>query len=71
MVTAAAAGDFSNEPYVGTLENDGVGLAGFHDFESKVAPTLADELDDREGRDHRRFDPGGVLPGLVAEQHHA
>ena len=35
--------DFS--PYVGTLENDGVGLAPFHNFESKVSPELAGELD--------------------------
>ena len=30
---------------VGTLENDGVGIAPFHDFESKVNPDLAAELD--------------------------
>lgn len=45
VVTAAGEGDFSSEPYVGTLENEGVGLAPFHDFESKVDPALADELD--------------------------
>ena len=27
----------TTSPYVGTLENDGVGLAPFHDFEAKVA----------------------------------
>jgi basic membrane protein A len=46
VVADAAAGDFSNAPYVGTLENDGVGLAGFHDFDSKVPAELAGELDD-------------------------
>jgi basic membrane protein A len=46
VVSDAAAGDFSNEPYVGTLENDGVGLAGFHEFESKVPAELAGELDE-------------------------
>ncbi|MGV8881042.1 MAG: BMP family lipoprotein [Rhodoglobus sp.] len=45
VVADAAAGEFSNEPYVGTLENDGVGMAGFHNFESKVAPELQGELD--------------------------
>jgi basic membrane protein A len=46
VVTDAAAGSFSNEAYVGTLENDGVGMAPFHDFESKVNPALQGELDD-------------------------
>lgn len=46
VVSAAAAGDFSNEPYIGTLENDGVGFAPFHNFESMVSPDLAGELDD-------------------------
>ena len=50
VVEQAAAGEFSNAPYVGTLENDGVGLAPFHDFESKVDPALSGELDTiREG----------------------
>ena len=46
VVSDAAAGDFSNEPYIGTLENDGVGLAAFHEFESKVPAELAGELDE-------------------------
>ena len=45
VVQAAGEGDFSNEPYVGTLENEGVGLAPFHDFESKIDPALTGELD--------------------------
>lgn len=45
VVTAAAAGEFDNTPYVGTLENDGVGIAPFHDFEDKVSPDLAGELE--------------------------
>ena len=32
-------------PFIGTLENEGVGLAPFHDFESKVSPDLQAELD--------------------------
>jgi basic membrane protein A len=45
VTTQAGSGDFSNEPYVGTLENDGVGIAPFHDFEDKVDAGLSDELD--------------------------
>lgn len=45
VVEQAAAGEFSNEPYVGTLENDGVGLAPFHDFEGEVDAELQAELD--------------------------
>ncbi|TPW73521.1 BMP family protein [Schumannella sp. 10F1B-5-1] len=46
VVKNAADGKFDNTPYVGTLENDGVGLAPFHDFESKVDSGLQGELDD-------------------------
>ena len=45
-VTAAGQGEFDNTPFVGTLENEGVGLAPFHDFESKVSPDLQGELDE-------------------------
>ncbi len=44
-VMAAGVGEFDATPFVGTLENDGVGLAPFHDFESKVSPDLQGELD--------------------------
>ncbi len=44
-ITAAKDGSFSNEPFVGTLENGGTGLAPFHDFESKVPAELKTELD--------------------------
>ncbi|MCU1387952.1 MAG: basic rane lipoprotein, partial [Ilumatobacteraceae bacterium] len=30
--------------YLGTLENKGVGLADFHDFDSKIPQALKDEL---------------------------
>ncbi len=36
---------FDFAPYVGTLENDGVDLAPFHNYESKVDPALQGELD--------------------------
>ncbi|HEY9366502.1 MAG TPA: BMP family ABC transporter substrate-binding protein [Agromyces sp.] len=45
-VLAAGNGEFDPAPFLGTLENEGVGLAPFHDFESKVSPTLQAELDD-------------------------
>ncbi|CAI9405396.1 BMP family lipoprotein [Nocardioides sp. T2.26MG-1] len=37
--------EFDFSPYIGTLENDGVGIAPFHNFESKVSDSLAGELD--------------------------
>lgn len=46
IITEAAKGNYSNEPYVGTLENDGVGLAPFHDWEDKVSDSLQGELDE-------------------------
>jgi basic membrane protein A len=45
-VNAAGKGEFDATPFVGTLENDGVGLAPFHDFESKVSPDLQGQLDE-------------------------
>jgi basic membrane protein A len=44
-ITAAKDGSFSNEPYVGTLENQGTGLSPFHDFDSKVPADLKAEID--------------------------
>ncbi len=41
----ASQGEFDVTPFVGTLENDGVGISSFHDFESVVDPGLADELE--------------------------
>jgi len=38
-------GQFTNKPYVGTLANDGVQLAPFHDFDSQVPAELKSELD--------------------------
>lgn len=45
VVKAAATGKFTNTPYVGTLKNDGVGLAPFHDYKDKIAKSLPGELD--------------------------
>ncbi|MEF3405169.1 BMP family lipoprotein [Agromyces sp. CCNWLW203] len=44
-VLAAGNDEFDNTPFVGTLENDGVGIAPFHDFESKIPAELQGELD--------------------------
>ncbi|MDQ7878699.1 BMP family ABC transporter substrate-binding protein [Microbacterium sp. QXD-8] len=41
----AAADEFDVAPYVGTLDNDGVGLSGFGSFESQLPDGLLDELD--------------------------
>jgi basic membrane protein A len=38
-------GSFTNEPYVGTLENGGVELAPYHDLEALVPPELQGELE--------------------------
>ena len=44
-ITAAKDGSFSNEPYVGTLENEGTGLSPFNEFDGKVPAELKTELD--------------------------
>jgi basic membrane protein A len=41
---AAANDEFDVAPYIGTLENEGVGLSSFHDFESQLPEGLVDEL---------------------------
>ena len=45
-VKAAGEGKFDPEAYIGTLENDGVGVADFHNFSDKVSDSLQGELDD-------------------------
>ncbi len=45
-VLAAGNDEFDAEAYVGTLENDGVGIAPFHNFEDKVSESLQGELDE-------------------------
>ena len=44
-VTQAAAGTFPKGNYIGTLDNNGTGLAPFHDFDSKVPSDVKSELD--------------------------
>jgi basic membrane protein A len=38
-------GSFSNEPYIGTLENGGVEIAPYHDLASLVTPELDGEIE--------------------------
>jgi basic membrane protein A len=45
VIKAAKEGTYSNAPYVGTLENQGTGLAPFHDFDAKVPADLKSEID--------------------------
>lgn len=44
-IAEAVDGNFNPEPYVGTLENDGVGLAPFHDFDADVPQELKDAVE--------------------------
>ena len=43
-IKAAKDGNFSADPYVGTLENGGASLADFHDFDAKVSAETKTEL---------------------------
>lgn len=45
VLTKDLEGEFSSEPYVGTLENGGVELAPFHDFDGEVSDEMKSELD--------------------------
>jgi basic membrane protein A and related proteins len=45
-IKEAIDGSFTNELYSGTLENDGVGLAPYHDFDSEIPQELKDQVDD-------------------------
>ena len=45
-IEAAINDEFEGGVYTGTLENDGVGLAPFHEFEDDVPAELQTELDD-------------------------
>jgi basic membrane protein A and related proteins len=43
---AAAEGDFEGGLYVGTLENEGVGIAPFHEFEESVPQEVKDAVEE-------------------------
>ena len=42
----SAAGEFSNELFSGTLENGGVSLAPFHDFEDQIDQDVKDKIEE-------------------------
>ena len=44
-IKSVVEGTFKGGTYVGTLSDGGVGIAPFHDYESKVPATLQAELD--------------------------
>ena len=43
-ITESVEGNFTSEPYVGTLENEGVGLAPYHDFDAEVPQEVKDAV---------------------------
>ena len=43
--TETVQGNYTNTPFIGTLANEGVGLAPYHDYESKVPAELTAEVD--------------------------
>ena len=45
-VMEAGQGDYSTDPFVGVLDNDGVGVSEFHDFADKVPADLQSKLDE-------------------------
>lgn len=45
-IDEAQRGAFSATPYVGTLGNQGVALAPYHDWDSKVSPELKTKIDE-------------------------
>ena len=45
-ISSSVDGEFSADPYVGTLENGGVDLAPFHDFEDTVPAELSTKLEE-------------------------
>lgn len=44
-IGSSLQGDFDTEPYVGTLENNGVSLAPYHEYESKIPEELKQEIE--------------------------
>jgi basic membrane protein A len=44
-IKATESGAFSNEPYIGTLANGGVGIAPFHNFEDQIPQEVKDKLE--------------------------
>ncbi|MCM3500798.1 BMP family ABC transporter substrate-binding protein [Microbacterium sp. P26] len=45
-IVAAGEGNFDATPFVGTLENEGVGLAPYHDWSDRVPAELTSKIDE-------------------------
>ena len=45
VTKATLDGKYSGDPYVGTLDNEGVSIAPYHEFDSKVPADLKSEVD--------------------------
>ncbi|KEP76116.1 membrane protein [Microbacterium sp. SUBG005] len=45
-IVAAGNGEFDAAPFVGTLENEGVGLADYHDWSDRVPAELTTKIDE-------------------------
>jgi basic membrane protein A len=45
QIKAVVDGDFAGGLYTGTLENGGVGIAPYHDFDSQIPQDLKDKID--------------------------
>ena len=61
-IQTGAEGNWDGTNYVGTLENGGVGLAPFHDFEDQLPEGLTDELDQLEQ---------GIIDGTIVVESEA
>ncbi|MGZ5400781.1 MAG: BMP family lipoprotein, partial [Nocardioides sp.] len=55
-VLTAGNDEFDTEAYIGTLENEGVGIASFHNFEGEISETLPGELEEIEA---------GIIDGSI------
>ncbi|WP_223394358.1 BMP family lipoprotein [Nocardioides rotundus] len=44
-IADSITGDFTNEPYEGTLENGGVGLAPYHEFDGSIDQEVKDKIE--------------------------
>ena len=43
-IKASESGSFTNDPYIGTLANGGVGIAPYHNFDSKIPQDIKDKI---------------------------
>jgi len=46
VVVDAASGRWDPTPFIGTLENDGVGVAPFHNFDDEISPELRERIEE-------------------------